>query len=219
MVLQPADVSGFQTQGSSLEADEASVTAEDPALTPRAWWVWWKDRNIYQGLEESILMIRDVLRERKFDGVLGFSQGAAFAAVISALLERPHLYPPFLVDGEPPHPPFEFCVAVSGFKIGYDIGERIFTPSYSTPTLHVIGKMDVVVIEERSRKLVAVSANKRVEEHEGGHFVPSNTSWRKFLCKYMKNPGTTIPSPNASSSGTATPSNVDGSHMPQQMKL
>lgn len=34
--------------------------------------------------------------------------------------------------------------------------------------MHVIGKTDVVVVEERSQQLVAVSANARVEEHEGG---------------------------------------------------
>ncbi|EPQ49923.1 hypothetical protein GLOTRDRAFT_51373, partial [Gloeophyllum trabeum ATCC 11539] len=38
------------------------------------------------------------------------SQGAAMAATVSAMygipkLERPYLYPEFLVDGLPPHPP------------------------------------------------------------------------------------------------------------------
>jgi hypothetical protein len=53
------------------------------------------------------------------------SQGAAFAALLAALvrqsngfytlefnepfqLEKPHLYPPFLIDGQSPHPPL--CV-------------------------------------------------------------------------------------------------------------
>lgn len=36
-----------------------------------------------------------------------------------------------------------------------------------------------------------------------GHFVPSKTSWRKFLAEYIKNPSTEI-SPGAFS-GTATP--------------
>lgn len=42
------------------------------------------------------------------------------------------------------------------------------SPSYSTPTLHVIGKNDIIVYEERSKALVEVSANRRVEEHDGG---------------------------------------------------
>jgi hypothetical protein len=45
------------------------------------------------------------------------------------------------------------------------------SPSYSTPTLHVIGRNDVIVIEERSKVLLEVSANKRVEEHDGGVYL------------------------------------------------
>jgi hypothetical protein len=103
-------------------------------------------------------------------------------------LERPHLYPPFLIDGEPPHPPLcvsmiaaryrmlitfhrKFCIAISGYKPGGDICEQIFSPSYSTPTLHVLGKTDVVVVEERSRQLIEVSSGRRVEEHVGGQSI------------------------------------------------
>lgn len=41
-------------------------------------------------------------------------------------------------------------------------------PSYSTPTLHVLGRTDVVVVEERSNQLIEVSASQRVEYHPGG---------------------------------------------------
>jgi hypothetical protein len=51
------------------------------------------------------------------------------------------------------------------------ICDPFYSPSLATRTLHVIGKTDVVVVEERSRQLVELSANKRVEEHDGGkHF-------------------------------------------------
>ena len=62
----------------------------------------------------------------------------------------------------------KFCVAVSGFKPSNPLGDIIFSPSYSTPTLHVIGRTDIIVVRERSDKLIAVSDNKRVEEHAGG---------------------------------------------------
>jgi hypothetical protein len=39
-----------------------------------------------------------------------------------------------------------------------------------TPTLHVIGKTDIIIVEERSMLLVEVSGNARVEEHEGGGY-------------------------------------------------
>jgi len=69
----------------------------------------------------------------------------------------------------------EFCVAVSGFKVFDPAYASFYEGGYSTPTLHVIGKTDVVVIEERSQKLVKVSKTARVEIHAGGKllFVPA----------------------------------------------
>lgn len=62
----------------------------------------------------------------------------------------------------------QFCVSVSGFRLRDAIVDPILTPSYSTPTLHVIGKTDIIVTEERSRLLVDASSNARIEEHDGG---------------------------------------------------
>ncbi|KAH6910313.1 serine hydrolase FSH [Coprinopsis sp. MPI-PUGE-AT-0042] len=216
MVLQPHDLvfntNRLEERGlkAEVEANEATIAAsDDPSLTPRAWWKGNADRTKALGLEESIMKVREVLMTRKFDGVLGFSQGASFAAIISALLEKPEIYPPFLVGGKAPHPPFEFCVAVSGFKFKDDpLMDKLWTGGYSTPTLHVIGKTDVVVVEERSRALLEVSNQQRVEEHSGGHFVPSKGPWRKFLAAYMSNPSGEHPSPSA---GGVLPEAVSGS--------
>jgi len=137
-------------------------------------------------------------------------------------LERPHTYPPFLIDGEAPHPPLcaskscikdtrtdiwhsKFCVCVSGFKSPGSLSTEIFGTSFSTPTLHVIGRNDVVVIEEWSKTLIEISQNKRVEEHVGGqlilrcvvtrhwpcytgHFVPLSRKWREIFRDYFVNP-------------------------------
>jgi len=197
IILQPVDLFG-----SSLEAlNAAEVAGTNDA---RAWWKWDQNKSEARGLPESLEVIRDVLKTRTFDGVMGFSQGASFAALLSALLERPEAYPPFLVDGRAPHPPFKFCVAVSGFRLGGDIADAIYETPFSTPTLHIIGRNDVVVIEERSHQLVNISADARVEEHDGGHFVPSKGNWRKFLAAYFLDPTDNVPSPS-DHSGTATP--------------
>ncbi|KAF8870469.1 serine hydrolase FSH [Infundibulicybe gibba] len=207
-ILQPVDLVG--SPSAALPTVEAPSVDADPALTPRAWWKVNRERTKAFGLEESLMLVRETLRSRKFDGVLGFSQGAAFAAVIAALLERPHLYPPFLIDGQAPHPPLQFCLAISGFKLVDPIVTPLFVPSYSTPTLHVIGRTDIVVVEERSRLLIDVSSNKRVEEHEGGHFVPSKAGWRKFLRDYMKDPHAELPSPGLGDSSTPATSSRTG---------
>lgn len=197
IILLPVDFNGASSAASlaALGASEANTTSSDPSTTPRAWWKTNPEKTIAHGLEESILLLRDILQRDRYDGVFGFSQGAAMAALLAALLERPHLYPPFLVDGEAPHPPFKFCVAVSGFKAPGSLSAEIFGTSYSTPTLHVLGRNDVIVIEERSKGLLDLSQNKRLEEHDGGHFVPSKANWREFMRNYLTNPLGVIPSP------------------------
>ncbi|KAJ7220441.1 serine hydrolase-domain-containing protein [Mycena haematopus] len=197
IILQPVDIGGTTPEA----LNSAEVTETNDA---RAWWNWDPNSSEARGLSESLELIRDVLKTRTFDGVLGFSQGATFAALLTALLERPEVYPPFLIDGRAPHPPFKFCVAVSGFKLKDDIANVIYGTSFSTPTLHIIGKNDIVVPEERSRQLVNISANARVEEHDGGHFVPSKGNWRKFLAAYFLDPTDNVPSPSGNS-GAATP--------------
>nr|GAT48770.1 predicted protein [Mycena chlorophos] len=201
MILQPVDLAGF----ASTEALDATGAGSES----RAWFRWNETKNEAVGLPDSIAFLRDVLKSRHFDGVLGFSQGATVAGFLAALLERPEAYPDFMVDGKAPHPPFKFCVAVSGFRMRGAIGEAVFASNYRTPTLHVIGHNDVVVIEERSRTLIAVSDNARVEEHDGGHFVPSKTNWRKFFAAYFLDPTDNVPSPSiaasANNSGAATP--------------
>jgi len=217
-ILQPADLPGSTTQSSestpaALGVAEVSNADADPASTPRAWWKVNPDKTVAYGLRESIELICDFLKTRKFDGVFGFSQGAAFASIISALLERPHLYPSFLIDGQSLHPPFKFCVAVSGFRLRDPFCDPLFDGQYSTPTLHVIGRNDIVVHEERSKLLVDASSSKRVEEHDGGHFVPFKRHWLKFLRSYMMDPSADLLSPTLSASsvpnsGTATPTDT-----------
>jgi len=197
-ILQPVDLVGSST--SQFGASEASNS--DPTLTPRAWWKTDEERTQAFGLDVSLATLRDILKAGRYEGVFGFSQGAAMAALLAALLEKPHLHPPFLVDGLPPHPPFKFCVSVSGFKVLDPLAAPIFSPFYSTPTLHIIGRTDIVVVEERSRQLLEVSDNKRLEEHDGGHFVPSKSNWRNFFRDYLQDPLGDVPSPGFSSSST-----------------
>ncbi len=65
--------------------------------------------------------------------------------------------------------PRKFCIAVSGFKAA-DVSLGPIVNSYTTPTLHVIGRTDVVVVPERSQTLIDASLNRRIEYHDGGTF-------------------------------------------------
>ncbi|TFK49246.1 FSH1-domain-containing protein [Heliocybe sulcata] len=205
VVLQPADIpSNWGVPLEALGAGEASAAEEDPSLTPRGWWRANPDREIVAGLDESIALLRDMLKKDRYVGIFGFSQGAAMAAIVSALLEKPEVHPPFLVDGKAPHPPLSFCVAVSGFRPTGALCAALFTPSYSTPTLHILGKGDIIVVEERSQGLINVSSNKRVLVHDGGHFVPLKSSWRNFFKEYFLKPSWDVPTPSGAVSNSAS---------------
>ncbi|RPD66858.1 hypothetical protein L227DRAFT_648029 [Lentinus tigrinus ALCF2SS1-6] len=136
-VLTPVDLAeafrSTESESSSLNdlgAQEAS-TDSDPALAPRGWWKADAARTKTIGIEDSILQLRDVLIKDRYDGIFGFSQGAAMAAFMAALLEKPESYPPFLIDGKPPHPPVTFCVAAAGFRPKSPLCDSILLPTYS----------------------------------------------------------------------------------------
>lgn len=110
---------------------------------------------------------------------------------------------------------------MSGFKPRDISLQDYFTPSYATPTLHVIGLNDVVVSHERSKELIDVSSDARVVVHDGGHFIPSKTSWRQFFREYFMDPAAgdkiempievpehLTPSPSAPTSGIVTPAEI-----------
>jgi len=191
-VLRPVDLA-FGNLAETLE--ETGEVVGEPEMAPRAWGFMPSPENLEPGLVEALGVIKDALSKDTYVGVFGFSQGAGTAATVAALLENPHLYPPFIVDGKPIHPPLEFCVSVAGYRPSGPIRTPLFTPSYSTPTLHVLGRTDVVVVGERSDQLIEVSANKRVEYHPGGHFIPAQKPWRDFFRAWMLDPTAEIPSP------------------------
>ncbi|KAJ3746397.1 serine hydrolase FSH [Lentinula detonsa] len=198
-VLQPVDLPAPSQMGYFSGFD-----SEPPPKDPqRGWWKTQNVQNIAAGLEVTLTLLRDVLKEQGvFNGVLGFSQGAVLAALLSGLLEKPAMYPSFLEDGKAVHPPFEFCISFAGYKPLDPLGAKLLTPNFKTPTLHVIGLNDIIVTPERAQSLIDASLNGRVELHDGGHFVPSKTAWRKFLAEYIRNPSDDVPGPNGKAPAT-----------------
>lgn len=188
LVLDKVDFSSGTATLADLDSEGTSLDAEDRTeeTTPRAWWTAKPDESDPQGelkhyvkFDESVAYLHDFLIKQSspFDGVLGFSQGACMAALLAALLERPGLHPSF-----PSHPtlqPLKFAILCGGFK-AHDSALAKFYP-LELPTLHVIGRNDVIVTEERSRTLVRECNDCRIEFHEGGHFIPSKANWRHFL--------------------------------------
>jgi len=59
---------GSPAQFDSIAQGELPSEVEaDTNLAPRAWWKINKDRTVAKGLAESIMYLRDVLREGRYD--------------------------------------------------------------------------------------------------------------------------------------------------------
>lgn len=121
--------------------------------------------------------------EGPFDGVLGFSQGAAMAAALCRLqLHEERKAPLDLVK-------FHFVCLFSGFTPahGFNVGgeevDKVGTtsPFSCFPSLHVCGASDEIITSRRSKSLAADyfglgadNSNAVFLEHTGGHLVPSD---------------------------------------------
>lgn len=78
---------------------------------------------------------------------------------------------PILLTFYPGLTPFldsKFCLAIAGFKLLDPWCDSLWEGGFNTPTVHVIGTTDFVVVEKRTRSLGEVANNLRVEEHPGG---------------------------------------------------
>ncbi|KAF2651612.1 dihydrofolate reductase [Lophiostoma macrostomum CBS 122681] len=196
--LSPADVP-WALNSNSTNGGEANSDAKDEQ-EPDAW-AWWRRKGDgepyrYEGIEEGMSHIASVLKEEgPFDGVVGFSQGGACAAMVASLLEPGRReafeakyslggmrYPESFeadtgyVEGTI-HPPLKFAVSYSGFAArGTELYRAFYEPKIKTPVLHFLGSLDAVVEEARSLALVEAceTSEGRVVYHPGGHFLPSS---------------------------------------------
>jgi predicted esterase len=183
-------------------------------------WAWWRRKGLgepyhYEGLEIGFAHIAKVLQEEgPFDGVIGFSQGGACAAMVASLLEPGRrqafeaMYPsggmryPESFESDTGfmegtiHPPLKFAVSYSGFAArGTPLYRAFYEPKLTTPMLHVLGTLDTVVEEARSLALVDACQDGRGEHgglgrvmyHPGGHFLPSSQkTYVAALVGFMK---------------------------------
>ncbi|KAE8416177.1 serine hydrolase FSH [Aspergillus pseudocaelatus] len=208
--LNPADIPGYEP-------------SQETPTEPLEAYGWFRRSNTasppeYLGLEDGLAAVAKVMSEEgPFDGVIGFSQGAAMAAMVVSLLEpgRKEAFARFLdanvasegkgeadavVSGVPfpkafeelSHPPFKFALCYSGFRSpGARYRGFYESPALQTPILHILGSLDAVVEESRSRALVEACAGDPEKEgkvvwHPGGHFLPSQRPYLDAAVRFIR---------------------------------
>lgn len=200
--LNPFDVPGYNNGNTENDKEETEAYGwfRRPATEPPT----------YKGLEDGLASVATLLKtEGPFDGVIGFSQGACLAFMVASLLEANRKesfdaavatkedsveFPEsFLPENTGNHPPLKFAIVYSGFKAAdpkwgalYDAQRPI-----TTPVLHVMGTLDALVIEARSRQLIQACAGDPESEgkvvfHPGGHFVPSQRTYLEAAVGFIR---------------------------------
>ncbi|XP_022253448.1 uncharacterized protein LOC106469268 [Limulus polyphemus] len=154
----------------------------------RAWW-FSKEQNsfcaqevsdICKGFQTSLDAVKQEFdSEGPFDGILGFSQGAAMVTLLCALKETKAF--PYQ---------FSFVFLIAAFKSNSKPHEDLYCNTIETPSLHVIGDTDSVIPKEMSETLLNCYLNPVVVQHPGGHYIPVSgqykTQYLQFLQCHLK---------------------------------
>ncbi|KAL9617910.1 MAG: hypothetical protein Q9160_007337 [Pyrenula sp. 1 TL-2023] len=193
--LDPKDIPGYDPS--------------DPNASDIEGYGWWRrsdtaDPPEYLDLDRGLETIADVLRsEGPFDGVVGFSQGACAAAFVASLLEGEsrkrrfqeaqrkdtNLAIPFPAAFEGLQDRLKFGVAYCGFLAPGPRFQGFYEGGIETPMLHVLGSLDSVVEESRSKALINACGGEsktQVLRHPGGHFVPSSRQYLDGVVEFIK---------------------------------
>uniref|UniRef100_A0A8B9Q5J2 Esterase OVCA2 n=1 Tax=Apteryx owenii TaxID=8824 RepID=A0A8B9Q5J2_APTOW len=158
------------------------VSDGDSDDDPRGWWFSGpgtfeaqEEAAAPAGLEESLSAVAAALAERgPFDGLLGFSQGAALAAMVCALRAR----------GDPRFP-VAFAILVAGFASRAPAHGHFYRQPIALPTLHVVGDTDAVIAPHLSQELAQRFVEPVVVAHPGGHFVPAAAPQKKAYLDFL----------------------------------
>ena len=153
----------------------------------RGWWFSKPDSSYYAlektdcclGFQTSLDAIHATFEEQgPFDGLLGFSQGAAFLPLLGVLKQR-----------EPSGPlQFRFAILVAAFESLVSPHSDFYSeekPLFDVPSFHVIGASDSVIPAAVSESLAARCPGAVVYRHEGGHYIPASGQLKTALLEFL----------------------------------
>jgi hypothetical protein len=141
---------------------------------------WWHQN--FRGWERTRDWAVEVFdREPRFDGVLGFSQGAALTALLVGLRA-----PDGRVSERKPLS-FDFAMMASGFLSDSPMHADLLADqdSFALPSLHMMSRSDPIVAPADSRVLAARFPAPTVVEHSGGHVLASTPPVREKVSRFL----------------------------------
>lgn len=176
--------------GLTTEVEFLYVDAPPNASGGRSWWNAVESGDAdgagnakrYEGWRETrAWAVAFFEKSAPIDGVFGFSQGAALAALLVGLRAP---------DGVPSaERPLHFACAmlVSGFVSRDPAHAALYQSraSFALPSLHILGRTDRIVPPEASLALAAYFEKPIVIEHDGGHSIACSVDVRGAVAAFL----------------------------------
>ena len=159
-----------------------SVKSEDRGEV-RGWWFSKADdhfssrdvTNIATGFEDSVKTVLSYIEENgPFDGIFGFSQGACMTHLLLAKHQLNEI-----------DLPVNFAILASGFLSLSSQHAKYNDVVIETPSLHIFGTGDEIVLTPVSEKLAANFAHPSTIIHDGGHFVPPMSKYKQQFSEFL----------------------------------
>jgi len=164
------------------------MSNEDINQDQRGWW-FSRDNDYFKaddasdcdkGFASSLALIEKTFQlHGPFDGLLGFSQGAALISLMCLMKERGELAP--AID-------FNFAIMVASFKSLSTKHEKWYgadAKKVSMPTLHVFGHGDKVIRKGLSEEMMSLFEEPSKIVHPDGHFVPAKANQKLLYLKFL----------------------------------
>jgi pimeloyl-ACP methyl ester carboxylesterase len=108
----------------------------------------------------------------QFDGVFGFSQGAACTGLLAGMQQAHAVH-------------FDFAIMVGGFKNDAPQHAELYEHRFTLPSVHIIGHRDGVIPPHESKELADQFENPVVLRHSGGHIVPGDPVVGKGVAHFL----------------------------------
>ena len=126
------------------------------------------------GLDLSLAHLQSLLEQHQPNGIIGFSQGASIFALLCSQTDMAAKFPSVkfaMLFGCPLlHKVEHNATGLLGCTI---------------PTLVVSGTSDAVIDCNEGRQLSQLYANSKFLQHEGGHYVPSNSAVKATYLNFL----------------------------------
>jgi hypothetical protein len=168
---------GPLTRDLALPVEYVHVDAPSLAVGDFGWW-----HQNFRGWERTRKWAVDLFDSQpRFDGVFGFSQGAALTALLVGMRA-----PDGQTTTERPLS-FDFAMMASGFLSDSPVHSALLAAkdSYALPSLHMMSRSDPIVATADSRTLANQFTSPVVLEHSSGHVVASTPPIRAAFADFL----------------------------------